>query len=53
MYTDGTSVACSAEDTDELCIDLKTEVEIIVQCLRQKELSMNIDKTEYMVVNHN
>ena len=49
MYADYTSVSCSAEDIDELCNDLRTEVGNIAEWLRQNKLSLNIDKTEYMV----
>ena len=52
MYADDTSVTCSAEDIDELCNDLRTEVDNIAEWLRQKKLSLNTDKTEYMVVGH-
>ena len=52
MYADDTSVTCSAEDIDELCNDLRTEVDNIAERLRQNKLSLNTDKTEYMVVGH-
>ena len=50
MYADDTSVTCSAEDIDELCNDLRTEVDNIAEWLRLNKLSVNTDKTEYMVV---
>ena len=52
MYADNTSVTCSAEDLTELCNDLKTEVGNIAEWLRLNKLSLNTDKTEYMVVGH-
>ena len=52
MYADDTSVTCSAEDIDELCNDLRTEVDNIAEWLRQNKLSFDTDKTEYMVVGH-
>ena len=52
MYADDTSVTCSAEDIDKLCNDLRTEVDNIAEQLRQNKLSLNTDKTEYMVVGH-
>ena len=52
MYADDTSVTCSAEDIDELCNDLRTEVDNIAEWLRQNKLSLNTDKTECMVVGH-
>ena len=52
MYANDTSVTYSAEDLAELCNDLKTEVENIAEWLRQNKLSLNTDKTEYMVVGH-
>ena len=45
-------MACSAEDIDELCNDLKTEVEHIAEWSRQNELRLNTEKTEYRVVDH-
>ena len=52
MYVDDTSVTCSAEDLTELCNDLKTEVRNIAEWLRLNKLSLNTNKTEYMVVGH-
>ena len=40
------------EDIDELCNDLKIEVENVAEWLRQNKLSVNTDKTEYMVVGY-
>ena len=37
---------------DELCNDLRTEVDNIAEWLRQNKLSLNTDETEYMVVGH-
>ena len=51
MYGD-TRVTCSAEGLDELCNDLKAEVENIAEWLQQNKLSLSTDKTEYMVVGH-
>ena len=50
MYSDDISVMCSAEDIDELCNDLKVEVDNIAEWLRQKKLSLKTDKTEYIVI---
>ena len=52
MYADDTSAACSAEDIDDFWNDLRTEVDNIAEWLRHKKLSLNTDKTEYMVVGH-
>ena len=52
MYADDTSVTCSVEYLTALCIDLKTEVDNIAEWLRQNKLSLNTDKTEYMLVGH-
>ena len=52
MYADDTSVTCSAEDVDELCNDQRTEVDNIAEWLRQNKLSLDTDKTEYMVIGH-
>ena len=43
---------CSAEDTDELCNALRAEVNNIAEWLLQNKLSLNTNKTEYMVVDH-
>ena len=52
MYADDTSVTGPAEDLTQLCNDLKTEVGNIAEWLRLNKLSLNTDKTEYMVVGH-
>ena len=52
MYTDDTSVTCSAEDIYDLCNDLKAKLDNIVEWLRQNKLSLNTEKTECMVVGH-
>ena len=50
MYADDTSVTCSAKDIYDLCNDLKAEIDNIAEWLRQNKLSLNTDKTEYMVI---
>ena len=50
IYADDTSVTCSAEDIHELCNDLKVEFEHIAEWIQQNKLSLNTDKTGYMVV---
>ena len=52
MYADDTSVICSGEDIYDLCNDLKAEIDNVAEWLRQNKLSLNTDKTEYMVVGH-
>ena len=52
IYADDTSVTCSIEDIDEVCNDLRIEVDNIAEWLRQSKLSLNTNKTEYMVVGH-
>ena len=52
LYEDDTSVTCSVEDIDELCNDLRTEVNNIAEWLRHNKLRLNTDKTEYIVVGH-
>ena len=52
MYADDSSITCSAKDIEELCNDLKTEVKSIAEWMRQNKLSLNTNKTEYMVVGH-
>ena len=52
MYADDTSVTCSDQDVGELCSDLRAEVDNFAEWLRQNKLSLNTDKTEYMVVGH-
>ena len=52
MYADDTSITCSAKDIEELCNDLKTEGKNIAEWMRQNKLSLNTNKTEYMVIGH-
>ena len=49
MYADNTSVACSAKDIDDLSNDPKAEVADNAEWLQQNKLSLNTDKTEYMI----
>ena len=51
-HADDTSVTDSFEGIEKLCNDLRTEVDKIAEWLRQNKLSLNNDKTEYMVVGH-
>ena len=52
MYADDTSITCSAIDIEELCNDLKTEGKNIAEWMRQNNLSLNTNKTEFMVIGH-
>ena len=52
MYADDTSVTCSAKDIDDLCNDLKGEIDNNAEWLLQNKLSLNTDKTEYIVIGH-
>ena len=49
MYADDTSVTCSAEDIYDLCNDLKAEIDNIAEWLRQNKLSLNTEKTEFIL----
>ena len=50
MYADDTSVTCSAEDIDTLCDDLRTELTNISEWMRQNKLSLNANKSEFLIV---
>ena len=52
MYADDTSVTGSAEDIYDLCNELKAKIDNIAEWLRQNKLSLNADKTEYIVIGH-
>ena len=52
MYADDTSVTCSAEDIDTLCDDLRTELTNISEWMRQNKLSLNANKSEFLIVGH-
>ena len=47
MYTDDTSVTCSAEDIHTLCDDLRTELTNTSEWMRQNKLSLNANKSEF------
>ena len=49
---DDTSVTCCADDIDELCNVLRTEVGNIAEWLRLNKLNLNTDEIEYTVVAH-
>ena len=52
MCAEDTSVPRCAEDIHQLCNVLRTAVDNIAEWLRQNKLSLNTDKTEYMVASH-
>ena len=52
MYADDTSVTCSAEDIDTLCDELRTELTSISDWMRQNKLSLNANKSEFLIVGH-
>ena len=52
MYADDTSVACSAGDIDTLCDDLRTELTNISEWMKQNKLSLNANKSEFLIVGH-
>ena len=52
MYADDTSVTCSAKDIDTLCDDLRTELTNISKWMRQNKLSLNANKSEFLIVGH-
>ena len=52
MYADDTSVTTSAEDIDTLCDDLRTELTNISEWMRQNKLSLNANKSEFLIVGH-
>ena len=52
MYADHTSVTCSAKDKDTLCDDLRTELTNIPRRMRQNKLSLNVNRSEFLIVGH-
>ena len=53
MYANDTSVSSSSESPLQLLEDLKSELERIIDWLRQTKLSLNVVKCEYMFLgNH-
>ena len=52
MYADDTSVKCSAKDIDTLSDDLRTELTNISEWMRQNKLSLNANKSEFLIVGH-
>ena len=52
MYADDTSVACFAEDMEELYNDLQNELINISDWMRQNKMSLNTKKSEFMTIGH-
>ena len=52
MYADDTGVTSSAEDIDNPCNDLTTELTRISEWTRQNELCLNANKSEFLIGGH-
>ena len=52
MYANDTSVICSAGGIKDLRNDLQTEGESNAEWMRLNKLSLNANKTEYMITGH-
>ncbi len=52
MYADDTSVNIASENLNELLTDLRSELENVSTWMRINKLSLNANKSEYMVIGH-
>ena len=52
MYADDTSITCSSTDSDSLLRNINNEMTSIAEWMRQNKLSLNADKSEFMVIGH-
>ena len=48
MYADDTSITLGGEDAYQLLEDLRTELQDVIDWLRQNKLSLNVAKCEFM-----
>ena len=52
MYADDTCVTIASENLNDLVRDVKNELENISNWMRINKLSLNVSKSEFMVVGH-
>ena len=52
MYADDTSITCSSADSDSLLRNINDEMTNIAEWMRLNKLSLNADKSEFMVIGH-
>ena len=52
MYTDDTSITCSSTDSDSLLRNINIEMGNIAEWMWLNKLSLNADKSEFMVIGH-
>ena len=53
LFTDDTNMFSTDNDLEALIINVNTELEKIVKWLNANKLSLNIDKTHYMLFRNN
>ena len=49
LYADDTSILLSGSDLQKLVFEINTELELILEWFKVNKLTLNIDKTYYMV----
>ena len=52
MYADNTSITCSSTDSDTLLRNMNNEMANVAEWMRLNKLSLNADKSEFMVIGH-
>ena len=52
MYTDDTSISYASMDMNELFNDIMDELDLVSTWVRQNKLSLNAEKSEFMLIGH-
>ena len=52
MYADDTSISYASNEINELFNEIKGKVDLVSSWLRQRKLSLNAEKSEFMLIGH-
>ena len=52
MYADDTNISCSSSDSVSIQRNIDIEVANVAEWIRQNRLSLNANKSEFMVISH-
>ena len=52
MYADDTSISYASNEINELFNEIKGELDLVSSWMRQNKLSLNAEKSEFMLIGH-
>ena len=53
MYADDTSLMCKAKNVDDLKVQLESNLKVVANWFKANKLTLNVDKTKFMVFGTN